>query len=98
VILSNSARELDELLAAVRDPEADTLTAERQELRRYLLGPDEPTSIEQFNNAVCDLAEKAQIRNRGQESVAQALAAGSASGVPSQRTTPADETNDVVKG
>ncbi|MGW9027400.1 hypothetical protein ACWGQ5_25175 [Streptomyces sp. NPDC055722] len=98
VILSNSARELDELLAAVRDPEADTLTAERQKLRRYLLGPDEPTSIEQFNNAVRDLAEKAEIRNRGQGSVAHALAAGSASGVPSQRTTPADETNDVVKG
>ncbi|GAA3806848.1 hypothetical protein GCM10022206_51760 [Streptomyces chiangmaiensis] len=98
VILSNSARELDELLAAVRDPEADTLTAERQELKRYLLGPDEPTSIEQFNAAVSDLAQKAEARNHGQESGARVSAAEPASALPGQRATPADETTDVVKG
>nr|WP_155057661.1 hypothetical protein [Streptomyces blattellae] len=68
VILTNSAAELDKLLAAVRDPAADPLAAERRELKRYLLGPDEPKSIDQFNTAVANLAVKAQTRNLGQES------------------------------
>ncbi|MEU9455556.1 hypothetical protein [Streptomyces sp. NPDC048277] len=67
VILSNSAKELGGLLDAVRDPSADPLAAERDELKRYLLGPDEPTSIEQFNGAVAALARKAETRNLGQE-------------------------------
>ncbi|MEW1723993.1 hypothetical protein [Streptomyces sp. NPDC093109] len=67
VILSNSASELDELLAAVADPAADRLAADRTELKRYLLGPDEPTSMEQFNAATRALAEKAQARNTGVE-------------------------------
>ncbi|MFE3168616.1 hypothetical protein [Streptomyces sp. NPDC059224] len=67
VILSNSARELDALLDAVRDPSADPLALERDELKQYLLGPDEPTSIEQFNAAVAALARKAETRNLGQE-------------------------------
>ncbi|MFI7415420.1 hypothetical protein ACIBU0_42975 [Streptomyces sp. NPDC049627] len=67
-ILSNSAAELGELLDAVRDPSADPLAEDRQELKRYLLGPDEPTSIEQFNTAVANLAIKAETRNVGQES------------------------------
>ncbi|RPE43978.1 hypothetical protein EDD90_7199 [Streptomyces sp. Ag109_O5-1] len=67
VILSNSAKELDGLLDAVRDPSADPLAADRDELKRYLLGPDEPTSIEQFNGAVAALALKAEARNLGQE-------------------------------
>ncbi|WP_308298953.1 hypothetical protein [Streptomyces sp. GESEQ-35] len=67
VILSNSAAELDGLLAAVRDPAADPLAADRKELKQYLLGPDEPTSIEQFNTAVANLALKAETRNLGQE-------------------------------
>ncbi|MEE1753470.1 hypothetical protein [Streptomyces sp. SP18CS02] len=71
VILSNSAAELDELLAAVADPAADLLAPERRVLKRYLLGPDEPTSIEQFNAAVRALAGKAEARNSG---VAQRLA------------------------
>lgn len=68
VILSNDAAELAELLEAVRDPQADPLAGERGELKRYLLGPDEPTSIEQFNAAVAQLAQKARTRNLGQES------------------------------
>ncbi|MEV0205509.1 hypothetical protein AB0H97_09935 [Streptomyces sp. NPDC050788] len=68
VILSNSAAELGELLSAVRNPAADALAEDRKELKEYLLGPDEPTSIEQFNAAVADLALKAQSRNLGQES------------------------------
>ncbi|MFD8720720.1 hypothetical protein ACFV2H_22720 [Streptomyces sp. NPDC059629] len=67
VILSNSAKELGGLLDAVRDPSADPLAADRDELKRYLLGPDEPTSIEQFNGAVAALARKAEARNLGQE-------------------------------
>lgn len=65
VILSNSAQELDELLAAVADPASDPLTERRAELKRYLLGPDEPTSMEQFDAAVAALAEKAEVRNVG---------------------------------
>ncbi|MGI5375368.1 hypothetical protein ACQEV2_14185 [Streptomyces sp. CA-251387] len=72
-ILSNSAAELGELLDAVRDPSADPLAEDRKELKRYLLGPDEPTSIEQFNTAVANLAIKAETRNVGQESRAAAI-------------------------
>ncbi|MBG0855304.1 hypothetical protein I2W78_26505 [Streptomyces spinoverrucosus] len=68
VILTNSAAELGELLAAVRDPAADPLAENRKELKRYLLGPDEPKSIDQFNSAVAELALKAETRNLGQES------------------------------
>ncbi|MFF4499831.1 hypothetical protein [Streptomyces sp. NPDC001401] len=85
VILSNSAAELGELLGAVRDPAADALAEDRKELKEYLLGPDEPTSIEQFNTAVADLALKADTRNLGQES--RAAAAG---------TPGADELSDAL--
>ncbi|MEU2284681.1 hypothetical protein ABZ614_22515 [Streptomyces sp. NPDC013178] len=68
VILTNSAAELDQLLDAVRDPAADPLAEDRKELKEYLLGPDEPTSIQQFNTAVANLALKAEARNVGQES------------------------------
>ncbi|MEV4971786.1 hypothetical protein [Streptomyces scopuliridis] len=67
VILSNSAKELDQLLAAVADPSADPLTEARHELKRYLLGPDEPTSIEQFDAATRALAAKSLARNVGVE-------------------------------
>ncbi|MFJ8330694.1 hypothetical protein [Streptomyces sp. NPDC094437] len=85
VILSNGAAELGELLGAVRDPAGDRLAEDRKELKRYLLGPDEPTSIVQFNTAVSDLALKAQTRNLGQES--RAAAAG---------TPGADELSDAL--
>ncbi|WP_326612263.1 hypothetical protein OIE62_14960 [Streptomyces scopuliridis] len=67
VILSNSAKELDQLLAAVADPSADPLAEARHELKRYLLGPDEPTSIEQFDAATRALAAKSLARNVGVE-------------------------------
>ncbi|MFE2941139.1 hypothetical protein ACFXKG_19050 [Streptomyces sp. NPDC059255] len=67
VILTNSARELDELLAAVADPAADRLADERRELKRYLLGPDEPTSMEQFEAATQALSAKSLARNAGVE-------------------------------
>ncbi|MGW0787316.1 hypothetical protein ACWD04_03460 [Streptomyces sp. NPDC002911] len=65
VILSNGAEKIDELLRAVADPSADTLAEARHELKTYLLGPDEPTSMEQFNAAVHALAAKAEARNAG---------------------------------
>lgn len=65
VILSNDAAELGEFLDAVADPAADALTDARRELKRYLLGPDEPTSIEQFNAAVAALAARSEARNAG---------------------------------
>ncbi len=68
VILSNDAAGLDALLEAVRVPDADPLAEDRRELKRYLLGPDEPKSIDQFNTAVAQLALKAETRNLGQES------------------------------
>ncbi|MDH6570391.1 hypothetical protein M2160_005412 [Streptomyces sp. SAI-117] len=74
-ILSNKATELGGLLDAVRDPAADPLAEDRVELKQYLLGPDEPTSMEQFNTAVANLAIKAEARNVGQESRAAASAA-----------------------
>ncbi|NUP40396.1 MAG: hypothetical protein HOY76_26105, partial [Streptomyces sp.] len=85
VILSTSAKELGTLLDAVRDPAADALAEDRKELKKYLLGPDDPTSIQQFNTAVANLALKADSRNRGQES--RAAAAG---------TPGADELSDAL--
>lgn len=72
VILTNSAAELDQLLDAVGNPAADPLAKDRKELKEYLLGPDEPTSLEQFDTAITDLALKAEARNVGQESHAAA--------------------------
>ncbi|MEU3185654.1 hypothetical protein ABZ707_15835 [Streptomyces sp. NPDC006923] len=63
VILTNSAKELDQLLGAVTDPSSDRLASARRELKRYLLGPDEPTSMEQFNAATLALAAKSEARN-----------------------------------
>ncbi|MEU2422411.1 hypothetical protein ABZ619_15515 [Streptomyces sp. NPDC007851] len=87
VILSNSAKELGGLLDAVRDPSADPLAADRDELKRYLLGPDEPTSIEQFNRAVAALARKADTRNLGQQA---RIAAGDAEAADIAETLPGD--------
>ncbi|MFF4830433.1 hypothetical protein [Streptomyces sp. NPDC001315] len=96
VILSNSAAELGELLDAVRDPAGDPLAQDRKELKRYLLGPDEPTSIEQFNTAVANLALKAEARNVGQRSRAALDAAELANALPGQRVSAAGETDGVA--
>ncbi|MEU7471596.1 hypothetical protein AB0A94_24255 [Streptomyces sp. NPDC044984] len=100
VILSNSAKELGGLLDAVRDPAADPLAGDREELKRYLLGPDEPKSIDQFNTAVAQLALKAETRNLGQES---RITTGGpdvelADAVPVPRTSAAGETGGVDAG
>ncbi|MEV8307818.1 hypothetical protein AB0P36_10755 [Streptomyces flavidovirens] len=66
VILNNQAEPLGELLAAIRGGEsADPLAEARRELKAYLLGPDEPASIVQFNDAVRALAAKSEARNQG---------------------------------
>jgi hypothetical protein len=106
VILGNDAAELGGLLDAVRDPAADPLAGERGELKRYLLGPDEPASIDQFNTAVAQLARKAEIRNLGQE--ARAVIGGPVEEVepedaeqlaqvlPGQGASPADDGEEGV--
>ncbi|MGQ5637408.1 MULTISPECIES: hypothetical protein [unclassified Streptomyces] len=104
VILSNDARELGGLLGAVRDPAADPLADARKELKRYLLGPDEPASIVQFNKAVADLALKAEARNVGQQSRVGAANADPAetaeltNAVPGQRTASAGDQDGVNAG
>ncbi|MFI6353244.1 hypothetical protein ACIBJF_11400 [Streptomyces sp. NPDC050743] len=104
VILSNDAGELGGLLDAVRDPSADPLRDARKELKRYLLGPDEPTSIVQFNAAVADLALKAEARNVGQQSRVGAASADPAeaaeltNAVPGQRGASADDQDGVNAG
>ncbi|MEU2536739.1 hypothetical protein [Streptomyces iakyrus] len=102
VILSNSASELGELLGAVRAPDADPLAEDRKELKRYLLGPDEPTSLEQFNTAVANLALKAETRNVGQQSRDAAALAESeaelANAVPGQRVPTAGDADGVGTG
>ena len=101
VILSNSAEEIDGLLAAVSDASADPLKEARHELKSYLLGPDEPTSIDQFNTAVANLSAKAETRNVGQ--VSPRVAAGAedegelAEAMPAQRMTASGDT-DVSAG
>nr|WP_233517993.1 hypothetical protein [Streptomyces corynorhini] len=93
VVLSNSAVELDELLTSVADPAADPLARARTELKRYLLGPDEPTSMEQFNAATRELAEKAQARNTGVE---QRLAEPEGAAPPDDSAPTAEpEVNDL---
>ncbi|UED86466.1 hypothetical protein [Streptomyces profundus] len=64
VILSNDAARLDQLLAAVTSQGADPLAQDRRELKRYLLGPDEPSSLQRFNEAVNALAARAEARNQ----------------------------------
>ncbi|MEU9287615.1 hypothetical protein AB0D57_23590 [Streptomyces sp. NPDC048275] len=96
VILSNSASELGELLAQVTDPTGDALAADRRELKEYLLGPDEPASIDQFNAAVRDLAKKSRARNHGQETGSSAAAVELANALPGQRVGTADTTDGAA--
>lgn len=62
LILDNSASRVGELVTAVVTPELDPLAGSRKEIKQYLLGPDHPTSIERFSQAVRDLAHKAEVR------------------------------------
>ncbi|WP_308377669.1 hypothetical protein [Streptomyces sp. ISL-98] len=95
VILSNSAAQLDELLAAITGGEsADLLADARRELKAYLLGPDEPASIVQFNDAVRALADKSEARNQG---VAQRMGVELAAAAEPSDSAP-EATGDPVDG
>ncbi|QOV38362.1 hypothetical protein IM697_08255 [Streptomyces ferrugineus] len=73
------------LLETVRHPEKDELAKARAELKRELLGPDEPVSQVRFNEAVRALCAKAQ-EHRAR--MAERLAAEIATEIPDQRRSP----------
>ncbi|WP_329394479.1 hypothetical protein OHA45_13475 [Streptomyces lydicus] len=77
-ILTPAAEEVAGLLDAVRNPEKDTLAAERAELKEHLLGPSDPPSSVRFNQAALDLCAKADERRVRMES--------RLSGIPGQRS------------
>ncbi|WP_369271003.1 hypothetical protein AB5J55_14035 [Streptomyces sp. R11] len=58
-VLTPDAAGVPELLDAVRHPEKDRLVEARAELKRHLLGPDEPSSQVRFNEAVQSLCSVA---------------------------------------
>ncbi|GAA4051714.1 hypothetical protein [Streptomyces shaanxiensis] len=81
-VLTPDAAGMPELLDAVRHPEKDELVEARAELKRHLLGPDEPTSQVRFNEAVqalCSAAREHQVR------MAERLAAELPAEIPDQR-------------
>ena len=61
VVLTPDAGGLDTLLAAVSDPAADELAESREALKTYLLGPEEPSSMVRFQEALDDLVARARI-------------------------------------
>jgi hypothetical protein len=62
LILDNSASRIGELIDAVTDESKDSQRFARKELKEYLLGPDEPTSMVRFNRALRELGAKAEAR------------------------------------
>lgn len=78
-ILTPDASGIPQLLETVVDPSRDALAAERAELRTYLLGPDEPPSIERFRAATRALCAKAEARRANQRSLAASLTGGGVS-------------------
>ncbi|MFI5521076.1 hypothetical protein [Streptomyces platensis] len=77
-ILTPEAAEVAGLLDAVRNPEKDTLAAERAELKEHLLGPSDPPSSVRFNQAALALCTKADERRIRMEN--------RLSGIPGQRS------------
>ncbi|MFI9829438.1 hypothetical protein ACIHIX_17300 [Streptomyces sp. NPDC051913] len=59
-VLTPDARGVPGMLEAVRHPEKDELAEARAELKRHLLGPDEPSSQVRFNDAVRTLCAAAR--------------------------------------
>ncbi|MFF7228437.1 hypothetical protein [Streptomyces sioyaensis] len=84
-ILTPDASGVAGLLDAVRNPEQDTLAAERAELKEHLLGPSDPPSSVRFNQAALALGAKADERRIRMES--------RLSGIPGQRSQ--DDVNDA---
>ncbi|MBM4791203.1 hypothetical protein HXP44_03765 [Streptomyces sioyaensis] len=84
-ILTPDASGVAGLLDAVRNPEKDTLAAERAELKEHLLGPSDPPSSVRFNQAALALGAKADERRVRMES--------RLSGIPGQRSQ--DDVSDA---
>lgn len=61
-LLGSDCSQLPAILTAVRDPEHDALARRRVELKEYLLGSDEITSMDLFNGAVESLYQQG-LRN-----------------------------------
>ncbi|WP_239158400.1 hypothetical protein [Streptomyces sp. SID13726] len=68
-LLDRDCTRLPEILRSVREPLHDPMASQRRELKEYVLGPDHPTSMERFNTAVNDLADKA-LAERAEDLVA----------------------------
>ncbi|MER5938771.1 hypothetical protein ABT121_15780 [Streptomyces sp. NPDC001928] len=81
-VLTPDAAGVPDLLETVRHPEKDELAKARAELKRHLLGPDEPASQERFNAAVQALGSAA-CEHRAR--MAERLAAEVATEIPDQR-------------
>ncbi|MCZ4606339.1 hypothetical protein O3S80_21790 [Streptomyces sp. Lzd4kr] len=81
-VLAPDAAGVPDLLETVRHPEKDELIEARAELKRHLLGPDEPTSQERFNEAVRALGSAAR-EHRAR--MAERMAAEVATEIPDQR-------------
>ncbi|WP_406202881.1 CDP-glycerol glycerophosphotransferase family protein [Streptomyces sp. NBC_01017] len=80
-VLTPDAAGVPELLDAVRDPEKDQLVEARAELKRHLLGPDEPPSQVRFNEAVQSLCS---VSGEHRARMAERLAAETPE-IPDQR-------------
>ncbi|MGC0403398.1 CDP-glycerol glycerophosphotransferase (TagB/SpsB family) [Streptomyces sp. SAI-126] len=57
-LLDRACTRLPEILRSVREPLHDPMAPRRRTLKEYVLGPDHPTSMERFNAAVNDLADR----------------------------------------
>jgi hypothetical protein len=57
-LLDRACTRLPEILRSVREPLHDPMAPRRRTLKEYVLGPDRPTSMERFNAAVDDLADR----------------------------------------
>ncbi|MFD9123680.1 hypothetical protein [Kitasatospora sp. NPDC059571] len=58
-LLDRECTRLPAILDSVRSPWHDPMAPYRRTLKEYVLGPDRPTSMQRFNAAVGDLADKA---------------------------------------
>lgn len=88
-ILTPEAAEVAGLLDAVRNPEKDTLAAERAELKEHLLGPSDPPSSVRFNQAALALCTKADERRIRMEN--------RLSGIPGQRSQEDVDTSETAE-
>ncbi|MFV5995948.1 hypothetical protein ACNPQM_26895 [Streptomyces sp. NPDC056231] len=59
-LLDRECNRLPEILDSVRAPHTDPMVLDRRTLKEYVLGPDDPTSMERFNSATNALAAKGE--------------------------------------